>query len=90
MKFRKRPVVIEAEHILSYLDIPRIVSWIEAHGGKAAYGQEPDGPAHMLISTLEGVMTANVGDWIIKGVNGEFYPCKDEIFQKTYEAVEKV
>ena len=41
------------------------------------------------IKTLEGTMTADLGDWIIKGVNGEFYPCKPDIFDKTYEAVEK-
>ena len=40
------------------------------------------------IKTLEGVMTANIGDFIIKGVNGEFYPCKPDIFEKTYEIVE--
>ena len=40
------------------------------------------------ISTLEGVMTATIGDWIIKGVQGEFYPCKPDIFEKTYELVE--
>lgn len=39
------------------------------------------------IKTLEGVMTGNNGDWLIKGVDGEFYPCKHEIFKKTYEAV---
>ena len=39
------------------------------------------------IKTLEGIMTANIGDWIIKGINGEFYPCKNDIFQKTYEEV---
>jgi hypothetical protein len=37
------------------------------------------------INTLEGVVTAQIGDWIIKGVNGEFYPCKPDIFEKTYE-----
>lgn len=40
------------------------------------------------IPTLEGTMTANPGDWIIEGVNGEFYPCKADIFEKTYEAAE--
>lgn len=39
----------------------------------------------VLIYTLEGVMSGNVGDWLIEGVNGEFYPCKDDIFQKSYE-----
>lgn len=42
----------------------------------------------LKINTLEGVMKANVGDYIIKGVNGEFYPCKQDIFKKTYELVE--
>lgn len=42
----------------------------------------------LMIRTLEGDMRANLGDWIIKGVNGEFYPCKPDIFLKTYEAVE--
>lgn len=42
---------------------------------------------YILIRTLEGTMTANPGDWIIKGVNGEFYPCKPDIFEKTYEPV---
>ena len=42
----------------------------------------------LKIQTLEGEMTANVGDWIIIGVNGEVYPCKPDIFAKTYEQVE--
>jgi hypothetical protein len=41
----------------------------------------------LIIPTLEGQMTADIGDWIIKGVNGEFYPCKPDIFKKTYEKV---
>ena len=49
----------------------------------AALGQE------LLINTLEGVMTASVGDWIIKGVKGECYPCKPEIFELTYDEVKK-
>ena len=43
----------------------------------------------MYIETLEGTMKANIGDWIITGVNGEQYPCKPDIFEKTYEAVKK-
>lgn len=60
MKFRKRPVVIEAYQTDVELDI----------------------------ETLEGTMRANVGDWIITGVNGEQYPCKPDIFAKSYEAIE--
>lgn len=43
----------------------------------------------LTINTLEGDMQANVGDYIIKGVNGEFYPCKPDIFEKTYDKVEQ-
>jgi hypothetical protein len=42
----------------------------------------------MLIPTLEGTMAAIRGDWIIKGINGEFYPCKPDIFEKTYEKMD--
>ncbi len=42
----------------------------------------------VIIHTLEGDMKANIGDWIIKGVNGELYPCKPDIFEKTYESIE--
>lgn len=83
MKFRKKPVEIEA------------VQWT----GDACQLQQLEGffdgnedwfPHHnlILIRTLEGQMTAGPGDWIIKGVEGEFYPCKSCIFEKTYEPVE--
>ena len=62
MKYRKKPIVIEAEKALYELDI----------------------------KTLEGVMHANKGDWIITGVNGEKYPCKPDIFEKTYEPADAV
>lgn len=88
-QFRKKPVVIEAEHFFSYMDAPRIVSWIEANGGKATYGQEHGEGVKILISTLEGVMYASVSDWIIKGTKGEFYPCKPDIFRDVYEEVPK-
>lgn len=42
-------------------------------------------PVTLKIKTLEGIMTANRGDWIIRGVNGEYYPCKPDIFEKTYD-----
>lgn len=48
----------------------------------------PGKPAHIAIDTLEGTMTASAGDFIIKGVQGEFYPCKPEIFKATYEEVD--
>ena len=61
MKYRKKPIVIEAVRVVEAEDI----------------------------ETLEGTMRADVGDWIITGVEGERYPCKDSIFRATYERVEE-
>lgn len=82
MKFRKRPVVIEARQITSYQDLPAIAEWC---GG--TYGQDDTGPAYLLIPTPEGVMRGDIFDYVIKGVQGEFYPCKPDIFEMTYEPV---
>lgn len=87
MKFRKKPVVIEAfQYRLGgfgakvenfYKEFVEAVCE-KAHNG--TYG-EPH------IHTLEGSMDVKLQDWIIKGINGEFYPCKPDIFEKTYEPV---
>lgn len=82
-KFRKKPVVIEARQYLMDENDRDIVSWIIGAGGKARTVL-----AGIEIETLEGVHLANSGDWIIKGVKGEFYPCKPEIFEMTYEPAE--
>ncbi len=83
MKYRKKPVVIEAvqwtgnnhEEIKSFC--PKIrTSQDEFEYGLAA-----------IIPTLEGNMTASPNDYIIKGISNEFYPCKSDIFEKTYEKV---
>jgi hypothetical protein len=80
-RYRKKPVVIEARQLGQDYDTDcEIVRWC---GGKAT-GEH----GYLLyIKTLEGTMGAGPGDWIIKGVNGEFYPCKDNIFKQTYEQV---
>lgn len=62
-------------------DIPDIVRWINSNIDLVAYGSDNDSIA---IRTLEGTMYASLGDYIIRGVEGEFYPCKPEIFKKTY------
>lgn len=76
--FRKKPVIIEAIQWngRNEMEIARFI------GGNL----EMDGN-RLLIHTLEGTMTASVGDYVIKGVNGEFYPCKPDIFEKTYDPV---
>ena len=78
MRYRKKPVVIEAVQWL-YTNTDEIVKFAgndvdTMHGG-------------LIIHTLEGDMRASVGDYIVKGVNGEFYPCKPDIFELTYEKV---
>lgn len=80
-KFRKKPVVIEAEKL--EFTITSQEKCIEFTGAKARKGLD----GGLIIPTLEGNMIANTGDWIIKGVNGEFYPCKPDIFEKTYEPI---
>ncbi len=81
-KFRKRPVTIEAMQITDAKSVLDIEEWINS----PTIGFLTSPPT-MWIDTLEGRMTAYAGDWIIKGVNGEFYPCKNEIFIKTYQEV---
>ena len=86
MKYRKKPVIIEAIQFEDNSD--RIIEIHEFMGGdtiRVNY-EDKDNP-YLKIETLEGVMKASVGDYIIKGVNGEFYPCKPDIFEKTYERV---
>ena len=90
MKFRKKPVVIEAFKLGSdpmpdwFMD--RVsASTIVLHGG---HPRDRDGLHSASITTLEGLMTANRGDYVIRGVKGEVYPCKPDIFAATYEPVE--
>ena len=104
MKFRKKPVVIEARQFAGdNAAMHGIYQWIESNtlGSfepmSRIEGREPwpetgvtidprDG--RMVIATLEGGHWVDVGDWIIRGVHGEFYPCKPGIFAKTYEPVD--
>ena len=88
--FRKKPVVVEAEQFDG--DIPGILrderGEVAVDGVRLAIPGRGGGWPYLVIPTLEGDMRANLGDWIIKGVKGEFYPCKDDIFRATYDAVE--
>lgn len=82
-KYRKKPVVIEAIRFNGE-NRELIANWL---GAEISSGRIRDCIFEDLIQieTLEGVMTANVGDWIVKGVKGEFYPVKDDIFRETYD-----
>lgn len=80
MKYRKKPVVIEAVQWLTdnYPEVVAFCSWVESRGEGSI----------LTIPTLEGSMKCQPFDWIIKGVKGEFYPCKPDIFEATYEKAE--
>lgn len=84
-RYRKKPVVIDAVR-LTEADIDPIAFWC---GGEARSEVSPrdhdDVYRYILIPTLEGVMKAEIGDWVVKGVKGEFYPVKNDIFKATYE-----
>lgn len=81
-KYRKKPVVIDAVQYRAGEQPYELAN--EIMGGTARYTSE----GTLLIETLEGVMEARPGDWIIRGVKGELYPCKPDIFAATYEPVE--
>lgn len=85
-KFRKKPVEIEA---IRYLPPGNCRDVWEFLGWDWTDHEECDESDEIGIDTLEGIMTAHPGDWIIRGVEGEFYPCKPCIFAATYEAVEQ-
>jgi hypothetical protein len=84
VKFRKKPVVIEA------IQWTRNVDEIRAFVGDAAVFEFSESGPHLTIKTLEGIHEASPNDFIIRGVKGEFYPCKPDIFEATYEAVREV
>lgn len=81
--YRKRPVVIEAIRFVgsNFADV------IEFTGYKPDFGSDQYHDT-IVIETLEGDMEAHAGDWIIRGVKGELYPCRNDIFAETYEAVD--
>lgn len=89
-KYRKKPVVIDAFR-LAHHEMPdwflgrKATNEITTHNED---GRWRGGPDYALINTLEGQMRAEAGDYIIKGVKGDIYPCKPDIFEATYEPAE--
>ena len=86
--YRKRPVTIQAVQLTKPSlpqQIDQVLSWMAWNNCPAC--KPESGGGGITIATLEGVMIASPGDWIIKGVQGEFYPCKPDIFAQTYERV---
>lgn len=100
MKYRKKPVIIEAiqytapiysnikEFIESFGHDPsEIITKVWENSNEHRSVANISGRSSLAIKTLEGNMKFGHGDWIIRGVNGEYYPCKPDIFEKTYEKV---
>lgn len=91
MKYKKKPIVVEAVQ-WNGLNLEEIKDFVGNsliyNINDAAWKVGKDAPTvHIKIKTLEGTMVAKAGDYIIRGVNGEIYPCKADIFEKTYEEV---
>lgn len=90
MEYRKKPVTIEAvcwngknfDEVMNFMNdnLGSKLNYEDAEEHSLKYGT-------VSIRTLEGTMTASKGDWIIKGIKGEYYPCKPDIFEQTYEKV---
>ena len=88
-KYRKKPVIIEAWKFEgSTTSLHVLTRWIETGVYERPAISTHDLGRVLEIPTLEGVMTATAGDYIIRGVQGEFYPCKSDIFKATYKAVD--
>ena len=93
MKYRKKPVVIEAFQLNERGLVGEDWFWDAVTRNDIItynFGKWHPAPAWCKIKTLEGIMIAHTGDYIIKGVNGEIYPCKPDIFEKTYEMVDDI
>ena len=90
MKYRKKPVVVRAWEFDGTTDSLPQTNHTDHKLRYRGYDRVNDQhfPPTVVVRTLEGDMTAQVGDYIIEGVNGELYPCKPDIFEKTYEKVE--
>ena len=85
-QFRKKPIEVEAYQFDNRIT-NRVPYWLSRARADGLVSVQTHPTLKMTIKTLEGEMTASEGDWIIKGVKGELYPCKPDIFEQTYERV---
>lgn len=91
MKYRKKPVVVDAYQFSNRVGPDDRPEWllVAVRMGVVKFVRGNEEAPHLLIHTLEGTMRADPGDWIIKGVKGELYPCKPGIFEATYEKADE-
>jgi hypothetical protein len=87
MKYRKKPLAIEAKQLTAGTR-DEIITWVGGECDEPVWDSHEDPKTYLVIKTLEGEMMAYIGDYIIQGVKGEFYPCKSDIFELTYEKAE--
>jgi len=89
-RYRKKPVVIDAVR-WDGINVERVVGWVQdievSSATKLSFDLTEPPNIRPTITTLEGKMIVDQGDWIIRGVKGELYPCKPDIFEATYEPV---
>lgn len=85
-KYRKKPIEIIAAQLTSS-NARNVMDWITDGGGAAWFHVTPSGLLTFTVKTLEGNMIAGAGDYVIRGIEGEFYPCRQSIFEATYEAL---
>ena len=90
MKFRKKEVIVEALQLRwdNWSEMCDFAGVGSLQDGKPEGANSPDGKIAMNIPTLEGLMIASENDWIIRGIKGELYPCKPDIFEATYEQID--
>ena len=82
-QYSKKPVAIEAIQLIDD-NHSEIIQWLSSYNVES-YTLKSTDPSGLYIETLEGVMKASIGDYIIKGVKDEFYPCREDIFKMTYD-----
>jgi len=92
-KYRKKPIIIEAfkfgiDYMPDWFCDARTRNDVITYGKKTCHDPFEDNLSHATIKTLDGDHRADIGDYIIKGVKGELYPCKPDIFAMTYDLVE--
>ena len=85
--YRKKPVEVEAEQFIIW-DYNKVPDFVEIFGQKFII-KGVNFKRYIVIPTLEGIMKANVGDYVIKGIKGELYSCREDIFKMTYELLEE-
>lgn len=90
-KYRKKPVVIEAIQFTgdNWREVADWINNINPEQYTTLHFAKNGRITGIIIKTPEGEMLTSIGDYVIKGINGEFYPCKPDIFEKTYECIEK-